>query len=479
MKIVFRVDSSKSIGIGHLSRCLKLANFLKKKKIYFVTKKLKGNANFLLNEKYKIFYIESKNEKDDAKKFFQILRKKINFNILNDFVVMDNYALKYQWEKILKKKFIKLVTIDDRIRSSKADYFINPNWYFEKNLKFLDYRIKKLLLGPLYNLIDLKKTKRKREFIVIYFGSNDKYNYTTKSVLNLLKIKEKKIVIILGHNFRYANELNNIIKKNKSIKIINKFQNLGKILSKTRIFIGAGGSTTSERLFYKIPSLICPVVKNQELISKLLHDQKFQIVIKKKDFSNFRKWKIAFMNLKKRNIFFSKKLDTLSISQSLSRVSNLFKSKISQFKLIKFKKEHKSILYNFVNQPDAIKSRFTNEYIEIEEHSKFLSNLNLTSTERIYLGSYNKVISGFIRFTFIKKDLAFIDIYCCSTLRGKNFSKMMLFQGIKDILRTNKNIKFLARVRKENIRSLNFFKKHFTSFDFKNEIYQFKYQNQK
>ena len=56
---------------------------------------------------------------------------------------------------------------------------------------------------------------------------------------------------------------------------------------------------------------------------------------------------------------------------------------------------------------------------------------------------------------------------------------MMLFQGIKDILRTNKNIKFLARVRKENIRSLNFFKKHFTSFDFKNEIYQFKYQNQK
>ena len=35
---------------------------------------------------------------------------------------------------------------------------------------------------------------------------------------------------------------------------------------------------------------------------------------------------------------------------------------------------------------------------------------------------------------------------------------MMLFQGIKDILRTNKNIKFLARVKKENIRSLNFLK---------------------
>ena len=50
--------------------------------------------------------------------------------------------------KNFKKKFIKLVTIDDRIRSSKADYLINPNWYFEKNLKFLDYRIKKAFIRP-------------------------------------------------------------------------------------------------------------------------------------------------------------------------------------------------------------------------------------------------------------------------------------------------------------------------------------------
>ena len=46
MKIVFRVDS-KSIGIGHLSRCLKLANFLKKKNL-FCNKKIKGNANFFI-----------------------------------------------------------------------------------------------------------------------------------------------------------------------------------------------------------------------------------------------------------------------------------------------------------------------------------------------------------------------------------------------------------------------------------------------
>ena len=48
MKIVFRVDSSKSIGIGHLSRCLKLANFLKKKKNLFCNKKIKRQRQFFI-----------------------------------------------------------------------------------------------------------------------------------------------------------------------------------------------------------------------------------------------------------------------------------------------------------------------------------------------------------------------------------------------------------------------------------------------
>ena len=37
----------------------------------------------------------------------------------------------------------------------------------------------------------------------------------------------------------------------------------------------------------------------------------------------------------------------------------------------------------------------------------------------------------------------------------------MLFEGIKNTLRTKKNIIFRAKVKKNNLKSINFFKKHF------------------
>ena len=210
---------------------------------------------------------------------------------------------------------------------------------------------------------------------------------------------------------------------------------------------------------------------------KLLHEQKLQILLKKNDFFNFNKWKNEFIKLKNNRIILTDRMNFLSIDKSLPRVLNLFSRGNLPFKLIKFRNKDKNIIYNFINQPDAIYSRFSNRYIGINEHNKFFSNLETATSERLFLGIYNQIISGFIRFSFVKKDLALIDIYCCPTVRGKNFSKKMLLNGIKNILRTNKNAKFIAKVKKNNIKSLNFFKKYFKDLSLKNNTYEFKYKN--
>lgn len=476
MKVIFRVDSSSSIGIGHLARCLKLAKVLKVHKIYFVTKNLTGNANFLLKKKYKVHVINSKNEDDDAKKFIKILKTQIKVSKDQAYVVMDNYNLKQKWEKKVKPFVKKIVTIDDRIRSSSADYYLNNNWFFEKNIKFLKFNHKGLLLGPIYGLINKKVKNKKKKFITIYFGSNDKYNLTTQTLKNLIRLKARNICVILGHNFNFYEDLKKINLKKKNIKVVSKFQNLNEIFSETRLFIGAGGSTSTERFLHKIPSLICPVVNNQELISKLLHDKNFQYNLDKKFFFNYEKWKRAFRYLIKKENIYIQNLNYFSFKDSINRVKNIFDEKKKDFKIIKFNRKYKNILYNFINQPDTIKSRITQKFIGIDEHERFISKIEKNPRENLYIGFSKKVISGFVRFSMVGKKSVFIDIYICPTLRGFSFAKIMLFEGIKNTLRTKKNITFFAKVKKDNLKSINFFKKYFVKKEKRKNIYLFEYK---
>ena len=52
----------------------------------------------------------------------------------------------------------------------------------------------------------------------------------------------------------------------------------------------------------------------------------------------------------------------------------------------------------------------------------------------------------------------------------------MLFEGIKNTLRTKKNITFFAKVKKDNLKSINFFKKYFVKKEKRKNIYLFEYK---
>ena len=54
MNVVFRVDSSNEMGLGHLMRCLTLAGELKRQRhrVTFVCRELIGNLISLINYQY-------------------------------------------------------------------------------------------------------------------------------------------------------------------------------------------------------------------------------------------------------------------------------------------------------------------------------------------------------------------------------------------------------------------------------------------
>ena len=124
MKIGFRTDSSKIIGAGHLSRCLKLAEDLKYKsaEIIFITKNLTGNFNNLINKKkFKLVLIKGNKLKNDLIETKEII-KKLKINLL----IVDNYKIGINWEKKIRSKVEKLIVIDDfSKRNHYCDLIIN------------------------------------------------------------------------------------------------------------------------------------------------------------------------------------------------------------------------------------------------------------------------------------------------------------------------------------------------------------------
>ena len=170
----FRINSNENIGIGHAKRCIRIAYKLKKygyNSIFFTDNK--SRIDFFFKD-FHINYIYGKNSKFiNQKTDAEIFLNKIK--LLNPIVISDDYRLDIIWEKIISKKKIKIVVLDDSENKSHfCDTYINykPNLINQSKLILNVNKKKKtkLLLGPEYAIIDcrynndLKKKKKSKSF---------------------------------------------------------------------------------------------------------------------------------------------------------------------------------------------------------------------------------------------------------------------------------------------------------------------------
>ena len=301
MKIAFRVDSSAEIGIGHLIRCRSLAIHLKEvgHHVVFVSRDHKGNSNNLIKiENFKLYELKRSNSKNfnftniyqkwlgisqllDAKQTIQTLE---NLNI--DWIIVDHYGISKQWHKEVKKNIKKIIVIDDLASKQYAcDAIINQNYNldYKKLYKNRLHSNTQKFLGPRYSLIDpeyikyqRKNNKKNREIsnVFIYFGGEDNYKLTIKTIKALKdeRLSYLKLHIVLPQKIdkKLMNYYLNLPLKNKNIFIYHQQRTLALIISKCDIAIGAGGSTLWERIYFLVPSFIISTAANQVMACKSL-----------------------------------------------------------------------------------------------------------------------------------------------------------------------------------------------------------------
>jgi len=105
--ILFRADSSSTIGTGHIMRDLVLAQQYAEDNITFATIDLDGNINHKIVEAGYAIEILDSNNLDELNS----LIKELNIDLL----IIDHYEIDYEFEKALKiqNSTLKILSFDD------------------------------------------------------------------------------------------------------------------------------------------------------------------------------------------------------------------------------------------------------------------------------------------------------------------------------------------------------------------------------
>jgi len=299
--IFFRFEINKEIGSGHAIRCLRIAEYLYKKKFkifLIVTNKSYNNlkkSNYANLNKFKILRIKNNNsnKKDAQLTLDSIADQKIKKKF---FIFKDNYKLDLIWDNYIINKYSNLIILDDFInKKHNCKIYINFNPYKFKQIKYKKQNTR-YLIGLKYFPYSKKLiNEKKKNNCLVYFGASDNKNLTIKiiKIINELNLKHIHFIVLIGKFNR--NKI--VIKKNlknKKISLIDKHIDLSKIYSTCRFMIGTGGTSLWEALAHKIYPLVIPTHKN--------HFEPCLYLLKKNKINFLKNFEMT-KNLKKKYIF--------------------------------------------------------------------------------------------------------------------------------------------------------------------------------
>ena len=299
MNILFRADSSSTLGTGHIMRDLVLAKRLLKEypnaTISFAMQNLVGSSKELIKDAgYRVVLLKS-NEKKELLKILQAFKCTL--------LVIDHYSIDYKFEKSIKKKFptLQLYVLDDTYKKHYCDTLLNHNLGADKKrYKKLVPKGCRVLCGERYTLLreefytekqkhKKKRTKKKRIFLAM--GGADTAWLNVKILKVLLKYKHIEVDVLTTDANRKLAKLTRFVSQQRNNHLHINTQKVAKLLRKSDLAIITPSVILNEVSFMQIPFIAIQTAKNQKELAKFLQKKRLPLLKKfsKKKFTKLLK----------------------------------------------------------------------------------------------------------------------------------------------------------------------------------------------
>ena len=273
LRFVFRADSSREIGSGHVMRCLTLADLLAASGHHcaFLCRPAPGDLideigtrGHTAMQMSPIAAQSTTSESEDA-----CASKEAISDLAIDWLVVDHYGLGIEWEHALRSHARNLLVIDDVGRDHECSLLLDqnfPNPVHDRYRRTLTDA--KLLMGPQYALLrpDFSKCRpaalRRRTGacarFLVSMGGSDPSNATTKALAGLESVWQEgwHADVIVGAGNPHRKSIESICSRRSTMTLHVQTADMARLMTAADFAIGAGGSTTWERCCLGLPSLI-------------------------------------------------------------------------------------------------------------------------------------------------------------------------------------------------------------------------------
>ena len=280
MKVVFRVDASGEVGFGHLSRCINLAEVLRSRgnEVSFVCRDDEAKSFRALEDRLFATVLlpmlevgEVVNQQEDAQQTIQALQGE-----RPNWLIVDSYTLDKNWERLMRPHVAKIAVIEDLFdREHDCDLLLDQN-YSERSAALFEKFVPEVcdfLIGPRFALIGeqfrklrelkLKPTPELRR-VFVFCGGSDPQNLTQQVIdeLSCSELSNIAVDVVVGsQNKSFHSEA--ALKLSANIEIHDAGGEFARIMSTADLAIGAGGTTTWERMCLGLPSIVVSIAENQ------------------------------------------------------------------------------------------------------------------------------------------------------------------------------------------------------------------------
>ncbi|MCU0286324.1 MAG: UDP-2,4-diacetamido-2,4,6-trideoxy-beta-L-altropyranose hydrolase [Acidobacteria bacterium] len=262
MEIIILTESGEEIGLGHVTRCLSLAQAFaaRKHKIRFIVAGDDSVRDILKNNPCEIF---------DWKKDEKQLKQAIH-NV--DVVLVDSYRAEEDIYKKISETARVAVYLDDTNRLAYPAGIV-VNWSISaQNLDYPDKEDVLYLLGPGYislrrafREVPVKEIKETITDVLVTFGGDDSKNLTPVVLRYLAQhypMLQKHVVV--GGDFKNRAEIEAAADNHTNLVFSPDDEGMKKVMMQADIAISSGGQTLYELARVGVPAVVVIVADNQE-----------------------------------------------------------------------------------------------------------------------------------------------------------------------------------------------------------------------